>query len=632
MRMINRRDLLLRGATLVGVFGAGSLYWLPVEAQEFNPDMPDPGKLPTGVRHTELLLIPTRDGTRIAASLWLPEVEGRYPLILMRSLNRRQYSNPRRLAIIGELLEAGYAFMGADIRGRFESDGEFDPADSKGHDGRDGYDMIEWVASQSWCDGNIGTFGASHQAAYQVKTAFEKPPHLRAIATWTGGYSESGRVAGAPPPMAGGAMPLIQTLIWLPNESAGELDRLAKQGQDMDDAKRVLARMRTNPQETYLHLPLRDAPIARYGRLKELLQYRLDRNAAPVLGPGTHYEKLEYPTMHECGWYDPIAWTQCSAFTDMRKRAGSARARDGQYLVIGPWQHSTVFQQRLGEKDFGATASNAGSGINTQQIQFFDKYVRGQTPPVQLPRVRYFVMGPNVWRTAEAWPPPGMARAKFYLRSNAKANSVNGDGVLAHAKPTNENADRFTYDPENPVPTIGGAMIGALNVPGMRPGPVEQGAIESRHDVLIYSTPVFDSDTEISGPAILRLFASTSAIDTDFTAKLTLVEADGKSFNLCEGLLRLSGRNFTGKAEPAEPGKVYDITIGIGQTSIVISKGQRLRLQVSSSNFPQYDRNMNTGNAIGVDAKGVVAQQTIYHDRSRASYLELPMASAKRDA
>ena len=197
-------------------------------------------------------------------------------------------------------------------------------------------------------------------------------------------------------------------------------------------------------------------------------------------------------------------------------------------------------------------------------------------------------------------------------------------------EPRNEKPDRFTYDPENPVPTVGGAMIGSLNVPGMRPGPIEQSSIESRPDVLIYSTPAFETDMEISGPVTLRLFASTSAVDTDFTAKLTIVESDGKSFNLCEGLLRLSGRNFTGKAEPAEPGKVYDLTIGVGQTSIVIAKGQRLRLQVSSSNFPQYDRNMNTGNAIGVDAKGVVAQQTIHHDRKRASYLELPMAPAVR--
>jgi uncharacterized protein len=621
--MTNRRDVLLRAATLLGAFGSGALYWLPGAAQEFNPDMPDPGRLPPGVRHTELVLIPTRDGTRIAASLWLPQAEGRFPLILMRSLNRKQYSNPRRLAIIGELLEAGYAFMGADIRGRFESDGQFDPADTKGHDGRDGYDMIEWLAQQSWCDGNIGTFGASHQAAYQVKTAYEKPPHLRAMATWTGGYSESGRVEGAPPPMAGGAIPLIQTLIWLPNEAAGELDRLAKQGQNMDEAKRVLARMRSHPQETYLHLPLRDAPVARFGRLKELLEYRLARGVAPELGPGTPFEKIEYPIMHECGWYDPIAWNQCMAFTDMRKRAGTQRAREGQYLVIGPWQHSTVFQQKLGEKDFGPTASNEGSGINAQQIRFFDKHVRGK--PAELPRVRYFVMGPNVWRTAEAWPPTGMKRTKWYLRSEGKANGVSGDGALSRDEPRSDKPDQFIYDPENPVPTVGGAMIGSLNVPGMRPGPIEQSSIESRPDVLIYVTAPFDVDTEISGPVTLRLFASTSAVDTDFTAKLTIVESDGKSFNLCEGLLRLSGRNFTGKREPAEPGKVYDLMIGVGQTSVVLAKGQRLRLHVSSSNFPQYDRNMNTGNAIGVDARGVIAQQTIHHDRKRASYLEVPM-------
>jgi putative CocE/NonD family hydrolase len=200
--------------------------------------------------------------------------------------------------------------------------------------------------------------------------------------------------------------------------------------------------------------------------------------------------------------------------------------------------------------------------------------------------------------------------------------------VLSKDKPKKEGADRFSYDPENAVPTVGGAMIGALNVAGMRPGPFDQGAIESRSDVLIYNTAPFAADSEISGPVTLRLFASTSAVDTDFTAKLALVESNGKSFNLCEGLLRLSGRNFTGKAEPAEPGKIYQFVIGVGQTSIVIAKGQRLRLQVSSSNFPQYDRNMNTGHAIGVDGKGVIAQQAIYHDANRASYLEVPIAKA----
>jgi putative CocE/NonD family hydrolase len=211
-----------------------------------------------------------------------------------------------------------------------------------------------------------------------------------------------------------------------------------------------------------------------------------------------------------------------------------------------------------------------------------------------------------------------MTRTKLYLRS---------EHALSRGQPgRNEKPDPFVYDPSNPVPTVGGAMIGALNVPGMRPGPIEQSAIESRPDVLIYNTEPFAADTEISGPVTLRLFASTSAVDTDFTAKLCVVAAD-KSINLCEGLLRLSGRNFTGKPEPVKPGEVYDFTIGIGQTSIVIAKGQSLRLHVSSSNFPQYDRNMNTGNGIGVDAKGVIAQQTIFHDRARASYLELPVGS-----
>lgn len=628
--MIDRRRLLAASASAIGLMAGAHVFAAGAFAQEFTPppggsDITPP---PPGTRHTELVMVPTRDGTRIAASLWLPPAEGRYPVILMRSLNRKQYSNPARLSLIGELLTAGYGFMSAEGRGRFESDGDFDPADSKGHDGRDGYDIIEWIAAQAWSNGEVGTFGASHQAAYQVKAAMLNPPHLKAIATWTGGYSESGRVAGAPPPLSGGAMPLIQTLVWLPNEAAGELDRLAARGQDMTEAKQVLARVRSHPQETYLHLPLRDAPIARYGRLKELLEYRLARGTAPELGPGSAYEKIRVPVMHECGWYDPIAWSQISAFGDLRQRAGTPEARAGQHIVMGPWHHSTVFQQKLGEIDFGPLASQKGSEVNALQIRFFDKYVRGRQ--VDLPRVRYFVMGAGEWRTAEAWPPSAMTTTRFYLDSKGHANGAAGDGVLAVSAPTKAGQDRFDYDPENPVPTLGGAMIGGLNVPGMRAGPLDQAEIEKRSDVLIYTSAPFEQDLEISGPVALVLHASSSAKDTDFTAKLTHVRANGVSMNLCEGLLRMSGRNFTGKPEPLTPGEVYRVTIGVGQTSIVIPRGDRIRLQVSSSNFPQFDRNMNTGNPIGVDARGVVAKQTVFHGAAHASRLELPMAPAKR--
>jgi len=619
--MITRRKLLV-SAISAAIYGSSSLLygqdWLP------NPDAEDiiiPP--PAGTRHTDLLMIPTRDGTRIAASVWLPAADGEYPIILMRSLNRRTYSNPERLSIIGELLQAGYGFVGTEVRGRFESEGEFDPADPDGLNGRDGYDIIEWLAEQAWCNGDIGTFGASHQAGYQVAAARLDPPHLKAIATWTGGYAVSGRVADAPPPLAGGAIPLIQTLVWLPNEAAGELDRLAAQGHDMDEAKVILARVRSHPQETYLHLPLREAPIANYGRLQELLDYRLERGTAPRLGPGTPYEEIKVATMHECGWYDPIAWSQFSAFTDLQQRGGSESARAGQHLIAGPWHHSTVIRRSLGEKDFGPQASQAGSGLNRLQIAFFDRYVRGMDK--ELPTIRYYVMGPNEWRSAESWPPEGATRQRFYLQSNEGANSVAGDGILSQSQPQNAGSDQFAYDPHDPVPTLGGAMIGGLNVPGMRAGPMNQAAIESRDDVLVYTSMPFQQETEISGPVTLKLYASTSAVDTDFTAKLTHVNLAGESINLCESLLRVSGRNFTGEPEPAIPGEIYELTLGVGQISVVIGRGESIRLQVSSSNFPQYDRNMNTGNAIGVDSEGIVAQQEVHHSRELSSFLELPV-------
>jgi putative CocE/NonD family hydrolase len=374
------------------------------------------------------------------------------------------------------------------------------------------------------------------------------------------------------------------------------------------------------------YLPLKKIPFSRLGRIGELLEWRLNPISQKELDRIRKYDRISVPCFHECGWYDGAGWSQFENFCNLREQAATKIAREGQHIVVGPWPHGMLFQSSLGGLNFGYAADSLGSGLHQLQIAFFDKYVRDME--IDLPIVRYFVMGRNQWRTADSWPLPGTDWQRYYLHSNGHANSAAGDGVLGREIPGDESPDRFDYDPHEPVPTAGGPLIGALPLPGVLAGPLDQHHVEKRNDVLCYTTPAIESDLEITGPLQLHLFAATSAVDTDFTAKLVHVYPDGQAYNLAEGIIRASGRELTGEREAVKPGEVYEYVITLGNTSQLIPRGHRLRVDVSSSNFPLFDRNMNTGNPIGVDAEGVIATQTIYHQENYASYIDLPVIPA----
>ena len=448
--------------------------------------------------YQSLIKIPMRDGIHVAASLWLPEGPGPFPVLIQRSLDRRTNADPRRASIWADLIEAGYALLGSDVRGRFESEGVFDPTYGP-QEGPDGYDTVEWAAVQPWSNGRIGTVGLSHESAYQIRTALQHPPHLQAIATFTGGFAASELVEGAPRPHVGrrdGADP--GTLIWLPNESEAVLDRLAAQGQDVTEARRVLRRMRNHPEETYDHLPFLEAPISRFPALKALLDVRMSRTDSPALPPATPYAQLTTPNFQECGWFDPVHWSQFIGFQAMQREGGTPLSRENQHLTVGPWPHSVTYEALLGDWYFGGGATNAGSGINANLIKFFDRHLRDKQ--VDLPKVRYYTMGQNEWRNSDVWPPAGTRRVRYFLTSGGHANTAAGDGALTPQTPPQGGRDSFIYDPENPVPTRGGAMIGALVTPGMLAGPMEQSSIERREDVLCYTSAPFEADTEVTGP------------------------------------------------------------------------------------------------------------------------------------
>jgi len=274
------------------------------------------------------------------------------------------------------------------------------------------------------------------------------------------------------------------------------MNRLERQGQDVTEMRRVLAWAVNNPEEVANYLPFKDVPLAKLGRIGELLDWRLHPVSQAELEKHRQYEKIMVPCFHECGWYDGVVWAEFENFNSLRKRGGSQLAREGQHIIAGPWPHSMRFQNTLGDLNFGFSADNMGSGIHQHQIAFFDKYVQGRD--IEIPAVRYFVMGINQWRTADSWPLPQTQWQRFYLHSKGGANTAAGDGLLSRDGPGSEPPDLFVYDPHRPVPTVGGPLIGALAGPGVIPGPIEQSHVEKRHDVLCYTTPELEEDVEVT--------------------------------------------------------------------------------------------------------------------------------------
>lgn len=567
----------------------------------------------TVMRLDQDIAMPMRDGTLLRADIARPDDNARHAAIFWRG-----YRSSLERVPLQEYVDAGYAFVSQVIRGKGTSDGTWKLEETFNVEGPDGYDSIEWISSQPWCDGSVGMMGYSHAAAFTYHAAVQNPPHLKAIAPRSGDFNLM-----FVPPRTGGAISLITLLIWMPNEAADVVNRFEKAGRDVTEMRRALDWARDHPEEFYSYLPFKDVPFSRFERMSEMLKTRLSPIPQPQLERVRRYDKITVPSFHETGWYDGCGWSQFENFNNLQQRGGTPVARQGQHIIIGPWEHSLEQKSALGDFHWGASASGAGARLNQQHIAFFDRYVRGME--VAVPRVRYFVMGANQWRNADAWPLANTEWRRFYLHSRGNANSASGDGVLDREEPGHESPDRFVYDPHHPVPTVGGGLIGAVEGIGIMPGPFDQSRIERRADVLSYTTPELKEDVELTGPLQMHLFASTSACDTDFTAKLIHVYPDGAAYNLAEGILRASGRKFGETPEQVTPGEVNEYVITIGNTSQAFRKGSRIRVDISSSNFPQFDRNMNTGNPIGADARGVVALQTIYHEPGCASYIDLPV-------
>jgi putative CocE/NonD family hydrolase len=567
------------------------------------------------------------DGTILRANVYRPAGEGKWPVLLTRLPYGKDF--PLARSILDPLIAArrGYVVIVQDTRGRFASGGEWDPFR---REEQDGIDTIAWAAHLRYSNGTVGMFGASYFGFTQWIAAVNQPPALKAMVpfvTWNDPFN--GVL------FRGGAFELGVSASWQLSVGLNVIMRRYQSEPDPRNMAQAIANLVKELDalgtEGYWEMPLRAfGPLKRSSvdeSFHAITENAMDRQfAAPMTIKGRH-ERVTVPTLNVGGWYDIFLQDTIENFKAMREHGSTEQARQSK-LLIGPWTH-TANNNPVGELNFGFGATAAFLDLqmdaNMMQLRWFDHWLKGiDTGVLNEAPIKLFVMGANTWRDEQEWPLARAVETRYYLHSEGKANTLNGDGVLSTAAPEVEAADHYVYDPANPVLTRGGALLMTPEFPG---GPYDQRATESREDVLVYSTPPLEQDVEVTGPIVVHLWATSSAPDTDFVARLVDVHPDGYAQNLTDGIIRARYRHFAQGEAPSllQPGEVYEYEIDLWATSNVFKQGHRIRLDITSSNFPRWDRNPNTGHDFGVDDQMVIARQTILHDAGHPSYVVLPI-------
>ena len=550
----------------------------------------------------------TRDGVTLRADIYHPAGDGPFFVLLQRT----PYNKDNTAVFARKAAARGYMVVAQDVRGRFASEGEWYTFK---HEINDGYDAVEWAAALPHSNGKVGMFSGSYVGATQWLAAISHPPHLAGICpiVTASNYHENWTYQG-------GAFEQWFNESWTSSLAQDTFNRR------ITEARNAMVGSKILPLSQYplFNLDLSPGSVDYTHKLAPYFQDWLDHPTYDSYWKQwsieENYANIQVPALTITAWYDIFMGGSLRNYMGMKAHAGTEAARKDQQLVVTLGGHSG-WGRTIGEVDFGPDAPFDENEIT---LDWYDYLFLGKQNQFASGKpVKIFVMGENKWRDEEAWPLERAKQTRYYLHSAGKANSATGDGALSIATAATETANKFVYDPANPVPTVGGPLC--CDAVHLAPGPRDQKEVESRPDVLVYSTPPLDTDVEVTGPVTLDLFAFSSAVDTDFTAKLVDVWPNGFAQNLTEGILRASYRESTTAPKPIIPGKVYEYKIDLWSTSNVFLKGHRIRLEVSSSNFPRFDRNLNTGKSASTSAVFVKATNTILHDAAHPSALLLPV-------
>jgi hypothetical protein len=582
------------------------------------------------------VMMPMRDGIRLATDIYRPKTDEPVPVIFSRTpYNFNLYSegklNKRQIQRAMEAVKRGYAYVVQNERGRYFSEGEWDIL---GVPLTDGYDAFSWMADQDWCNGKIGTLGCSSTAEWQMAVAaLDHPSHAAMVPQGygagigtVGDYYEQGNW------YRGGAQQMLFTswLYWVQNGRIRPMFPKDATQEELIRMSRFFDLVPDPPdvdwKEAFRHLPVKDIienVDGPRGIYSEMIQ-RKPNDPAWFEG-GLYHDTMGFgvPSFWFTSWYDVSISPNLALFNHVRE---NPEVGADQYLVIAPVLHCAY--TRATENTIVGERSVGDARLNYDELIYgwFDYWLKDDKSkdPAQMPRVRYYTMGSNQWQTAETWPPQSAEMTTFYLDSEGQANSLFGNGVLTTQMPdAADQPDAFTYDPMNPVPSVGGNVCctgGAIDG-----GAFDQQELEARQDILVYTTPPLEEGMEISGFIETTLYVSSDAKDTDFTVKLIDVYPDGRAYNLDETIQRVRYREGYDKEVLMEDGEVYKVDLTPMSTSNYFEKGHRIRIEVSSSNFPRFTRNLNTGGNNWDETEGVKARNQVHHSAAYPSQIRLPI-------
>jgi uncharacterized protein len=539
--------------------------------------------------------VPMRDGILLSADVYRPTGAGPLPALLCRSPYDNQGQRYVDWAL--DFVAHDYVVVLQDCRGRYDSDGTWEPYLCEINDG---YDTQQWVGAQPWCNGRVGTFGISYVGFTQILPAAQRSPYVQALVPTANQEDNFGHM------YLDGVLQL-QNVVNFGRLGVRNLQNVPWSYLDLD--------------RLYRSLPLKDAiaDVAPDAQYRFFLSHPTFDDYWKSYSMKTRYADVDTPAMFLTGWYDNLVHEQFKCFKGFTTSARGAETRARTKLVVGPWMHNAIgSDEQFGDIGFGPEAN---VDIPALHRYWYDCRLKDRaTGADDEPPLRLFVMGRNIWRNEHEWPLARTRFTRYYLHSEGHANTRTGDGRLSTVEPSDEAADHYVYDPDNPVPTWGGQSMFPENT-----GPRDRATLENRSDVLVYTSEILEEDLEVTGPVELVLYASSDAVDTDFTATLVDVHPLGMAINICEGIVRARFRDSLEQPRPIEPGQVYAYRISLWETSNVFLTGHAIRVEVSSSNFPRFDRNLNSGEPLDSGTRLTVAQQQVVHSAEYPSHLLLPV-------